>query len=269
MNFQISDALRDTFGKLFSALPNLFAAVVVFLVGMIIVKLLRKLIKKLLDKVGVDKLGEKLQKIDIIEKSNISIRLSNIFSQAFYYFMMLFVTIISTDILGLEVVSNLVSDVFNFIPNLLVSLIILIFGTLLADLIKKLVLTTLNSLGLPSAKMISNFVFYFLFINILVSALTQSGIETAFLAQNITMLIGGAVLAFAISYGLAAKTSVSNYLATFYIKDKLEIGDTISFGDIKGTIIDIDKSSCIIKTVNGKTVIPLSKLTQNSIEVIS
>lgn len=265
MDFKISEALSETIISLFNALPNIIMAILVFIIGFILIKIITKILKKVFEKIGIDKLGEKLQSIDIIAQSNIEIKISEVLVKGIYYFLMLFVIIISTDILGLEVVSNLISDILNFLPNLLVALIVLILGTLFADLVKKFVDTALSSLSIPSSKLIANFIFYFLFINVLIIALSQSGIKTDFLAQNITMIIGGAVLAFAISYGLAARTSVANYLASFYIKDKFELGDTIVFENTKGKIIDLDKSSCTVKTNEGKVVIPLNLLSEKTV----
>jgi len=83
------------------------------------------------------------------------------------------------------------------------------------------------------------------------------------------MIIGGMVLAFSISYGLASRNFVSNYLASFYINDKFEIGDQIIIDGIQGEIIELDKTSCVLKTQNGKMIIPLSQLTQKNVEVIT
>ena len=54
----------------------------------------------------------------------------------------------------------------EFIPNLMVAVLVLIVGILIADKLRALILTTCESLGIPSAKVISSFVFYFVFITI-------------------------------------------------------------------------------------------------------
>ena len=131
----------------------------------------------------------------------------------------------AAELLQMPAISNLVSGFFNLIPKLMVGFIILVFGILLSDAIRGIVETTLTSLGLPSAKMISSFLFYFLFINVVISAIAQAEINTAFLEQNISIVIGGGILSFAIGYGMASKDSVSNFLASFYANGKVAIGD--------------------------------------------
>ena len=76
---------------------------------------------------------------------------------------------------------------------------------LLAEFFRSVLETTMKSLGIPSATMIANFFFYFLFINIVIVALSQAEINTDFLSQNISLIIGGIVFAFALAYGIASK----------------------------------------------------------------
>ena len=68
----IQDILIDTFRKLLEQLTgfisNFVPAVIVLVVGIFVTKLIRKILQKGLEKAGVDKLGDKLNEIDIIKK---------------------------------------------------------------------------------------------------------------------------------------------------------------------------------------------------------
>ena len=248
-----------------NAFPRVFTSIVIVLVGMVISKMLSRTVKKLMEKAGVDKIGEKLNEIEMVAKSKFDIKLSKLFSKVLYYVLMLFFLVAAADVLSMPAVSQLVTDIFNFVPNLIVALIVLILGLLLSEAVKNLVYTTLKSLAVPSAKIISSFLFYFLLINVMVSALTQAKINIEFLSQNLTVLIGGAVLAFGIGYGLASKDVIANFMASFYSKGRVKVGDIITIGNIKGEIVDIDRSSLTIKTNDSRVIIPMSKLTNENL----
>lgn len=265
--FSMSDSVTTLLNQVIAGLPKFLFAIIVLIVGSFIAKFVAKMIKTALTKLNIDKLGEKLNEIDIVDKSNIKIHLSQVISKIFYYILLLFVLIIATDILDLEPVSNLVVGIFEFMPKLIVALIILVFGTLLADGVKSIVQTACDSLGIPSSKLIASFLFYFLFINILVSALSQAEINTEFLSTNISILIGGLVLAFAIGYGLSSKSTMSNYLGSFYTNGRFNIGDRVTLDGVTGLIVDIDKRSVTIDTGNSRVLFPLSKLTTEKIEI--
>ncbi len=250
-----------------NAFPRVFTSIVIILVGMIVAKVISKTIRKLMEKVGVDKIGEKLNEIEMIQKSNIDIKLSKLFAKVFYYVLMLFFLVAAADVLAMPAVSQLVTDIFNFVPNLIVAMIVLILGLLLSEAVKNLVFTTLKSLAVPSARIISSFLFYFLLVNVLVSALTQAKINIEFLSQNLTVLIGGGVLAFGIGYGLASKDVIANFMASFYSKDKVKLGDIVTIDGVEGEIVDIDRTSMTINTEGSRIIVPLSKMTSDKIEI--
>ncbi len=263
-----SKALQELISKFASGVPNFLMAVVLAVVGVIVAKIVSKIVKKFLVKINVDKLGEKLNEIEFIEKSNVNIKVSAILSKVIYYFLVLFFLVAATDVLNMPAVSDLVLGIFNLIPSLIVAGIILVLGTLLSDAIRGICQTGLESLGIPSARMIASFVFYFLFINIVISALTQAKINTEFLSQNISLIIGGIILAFAIGYGLASKDSMANFLASYYSKGKFDVGDTITIEGVTGSIVEIGKSSMILISENGnKVIFPLNQVSRTKIEI--
>lgn len=266
-NLNLPGVLGDLVSGFINGVPNFISAIAIILIGLFVSKLVAKMVRKLLESLKVDTLGEKLNEIDVVAKSNVEIKLSAFFSKIIYYVLVLFFLVMATDVLNMPAVSDLVASIFKFIPNVIAALLFLIIGLLIADFIRNVVLTACTSLGIPSAKLIAGFIFYFLLINVVISALGQAQINTEFLSQNISLVIGGGVLAFAIGYGFASKNVVANYLASFYSKDKIAIGDKITIENVTGTVDHIDKSSFVLKTDSSKIIFPLSKITSEKIEI--
>lgn len=263
----VLNSLNNMAEQFMSVIPRLITAVILYLIGLLVAKFVYKTLKKVFEKIQLDKIGDKLNEIEMVSNANMNIKLSEVFAKIIYYIMMLFFIVAATDVLGMPAISQLVQDIFNFVPNLIVALIVLILGLLLAEAIKSVVLTALKSLSIPSATVIANFLFYFLFVNIVVSALSQAKINTEFLSQNISLLIGGGVLAFGIGYGLASKDVIANFLASFYSKDRVSIGDIVTLDGNKGEVTEVDRSSITIDTGESKVIIPLSKMSSDSIEI--
>ena len=260
------DELTTSFA---SGLPRVFGAIVIIIIGVIIAKILKKIISRVLETIGIDKLGEKLNEIEMINKADVEIKFSSILAKIVYYIVLLFFLMAATSQLQMEAVSDLVQNLIEFIPNLIVAGIILTIGFIFAEMLKTIVQTALTSFGIPSAKLISSFFFYFILINIVVSALSQAKIDTGFLGQNISILIGGIVLAFSIGYGLASKSTMANFIGSMYMKGKINIGDTIKVNNDIGKVIGMDKSAITIeKESGGRVYVPLSKMTTESIEVL-
>lgn len=265
----IKDIFYDVLGQFAAVLPNLAGALAVLLIGWLISRGLRKLVKTLLSRTGIDQLAERLNQIEIMEKARIRIVPSVLLSRILYYILMLVVALAATDILGIQAVSDLMVDIINYIPNLLTAAIVLFIGLLFADFIKGIVLSTARSLGIPSANLIANFLFYFLLIAVAMSALGQARIDTEFLATNLTIIIAGGVAAFAIGYGLASRDVMANFIASFYSSKKVAPGDVIKVGEVTGTVKAMDNTSITLVGEESQTIIlPLSKLTTEKVEII-
>ena len=161
------------------------------------------------------------------------------------------------------------SDLINYIPSLLSAVVFFIIGLLVADFVRGIVLTTCQSLSIPSAKVISSVVFYFLFLTVTMSALDQAKISTDLINSSFMIIIAGIVASFALGYGLASKDMMSNFLASFYVKNKFEAGDRITIDGIQGQIETMDNKSFVLKTSDSKIVFPLNKLAQDKVEIHS
>ncbi len=264
---RILTLLQDLLEQFLSVIPNVFGAIIVFFLGWMIAKIVARIIKRAMSAIGIDKLAEQLNDIEIVQKTNIKIVPSTIVSKLIYYVLLLIFSIVSAEILQVEPVSQLVLDILNYLPLVISAALVLMIGILVAEALKNIVLTTTQSLGIPSAKIIASFVFYFILLISLVTALTQIGIDTDFLSTNLSVIIAGAVLAFAIGYGLASKDTMSNYLASFYSKDRFIIGDVISVNGVKGEIIRMDNNSLTLQSENSKVIIPLSILSKGQVEI--
>lgn len=181
---------------------NVIGAILILIIGLILVKILTRVVRKGLQKTGVDKIADKhLNGIDFLISNNVRVVPSTFVSKIFYYFLLLIVLVAATDVLQMEAVSNLVQSAINYIPYLITAFAILVVGVFLADFLKNVSSATLSSLGIPAAGFISNFVFYFVLLNILMLALEQALINTDFITSNLSIILGGVVLAFAIGDG--------------------------------------------------------------------
>jgi hypothetical protein len=99
--------------------------------------------------------------------------------------MLLFITS-AANVLGWEMLTDGISAFMAYLPTLGISLIIFIIGVYIADLVKNMVYTAADSIGVSGAKAIANIVYYLLFIFIAITALNQAGINTEIITSNHT-----------------------------------------------------------------------------------
>ncbi len=269
LSFDFTSVFMDLLKGFASGIPKFLTALIIILVGYIVAKIVKRVLHKGLETVGIDKIGEKLNEIELVSKASIEIKFSKILAQIAYYIILIFFLMAATSALEMPAVSDLMQNIIEFIPNLIVAGIILVIGFLFSEMMRTIVHTALTSFGIPSARLISSFLFYFLLVNIVVSALAQAQIDTDFLGQNISILIGGIVLAFSIGYGLASKSTMANFIGSMYMRGKVNIGDKVHLDGVIGTVVNLDKSALTIEKESGARVyIPLSLLTTEKIEIL-
>ena len=264
----ILDKLLDTFGEVLSILPSLIGALVVLLIGWILAKTIAKVLERILAVIKIDKLADKINDIDIMEKSSIKIKPSLIIPKFFYYVIMLVVLALSADLMALDLITMQVNSLIEFLPDLVKAIGMLILGLVAANMVKGIVATSFRSMGMSTGGMIGNFIFYFLFISVVLMALKQVNFETKFITDNLTIVVGGVMAAFAIGYGYASRGVMANFLSSLYSKPKFRVGEVIKVKDTKGTIIGMDNTSISLRTAEDKRVfIPLYILAQEEVEV--
>ncbi len=251
-----------------TGLPKFISAVILFYIGLLIAKFAKRGITKILSAVGIDRLTERINDIEFVQSTGMQVQFSDLIGRIVHFFIVFMFTMMTVDVLNITAVSQLLQNAFDYLPSLLTAGIILVLGVYIADLLKGITVAACQSLGIPSAKVIGGVVFYFLFISIAVSALSQAKIETAFISANLTAIIAAGALAFAIGYGLASKDLAANYLASYYNKSKVRVGDEVVIDSQRGKVVLIDNSSLILQTPDRAIIVPLAKLTTTTVQVI-
>lgn len=264
----ILERLKETAGRLIGLLPSFIGALIVLLIGWLFAKGVARVLEKLLETIQIDKMASSLNRIDLIEQSDIVIKPSAIIPKFIYYLIMLVVIALSADLMALEMITVQVNSLIEFLPDLVKAIGMLLLGLLAANMIKGIISTTFRSMGMSSGALIGNFIFYFLFISVLLMALKQIKVETNFITDNLTIIVGGIMAAFAIGYGYASRSVMANFLGSLYSKPKFRTGEIIRVSNTKGKIIGMDNTSITLRTSEDKrVVIPLSILAQEQVEV--
>jgi hypothetical protein len=267
----LTDILISTLTKLINQfvdfVPRFIFASFILLIGYLVAKGLAIVTKKLLERVGFDKIGDRLNEVSIVKQLQTEIKLSQIVAKVLYYFIMLGFVTDATRTLGVGAITGLVEKLVNFVPQLIVAAIMLQIGVLVSEAIKNAVVSICKSFNVPSAKLIGSIVFTFFLAITIISALGQAGVNTELLESSFNLLIGGVILAFAVGYGFASKDILANLLSSFYNKNRFKEGQTIQIDDVKGQIIGLDTTSITLKTGDTKTVFPLQTLQSKKIEL--
>lgn len=260
-------SLQATTSAIMSALPALFGALFVFLGGLFMAKLLNKGLSKLLKKARFDQLAERIQLSSFLEKANIKKTPSELMGKMAYWLVMLLVITTASDILGWTVISKEISKLISYLPTLFSAIVLFVIGGFAAGLVRDIIKGATASLGIGAGKIISQIVYYMIFIIISLTALQQAGIDTSIISSNLFIILGAIMGSAAIAYGFASRDILANILAGFYGKRLFEVGQEVEVKGIRGEIIDISSIAITLQTENEKVVIPSQKFIQEEVKI--
>ncbi len=186
----MEDALRDGLATVAEFVPKLILFIVILVVGWLVAKALAKAIDKVLEKVGFDRAVERGGIKKALAKS--SYDASAIVGKLVYYLLMLFVLQLAFGVFGPNPISDLITSVIAFLPNVIVAIIILVVAAAIAAAVKELISNTLG--GLSYGNLLANIAAAFIIGLGVIAALNQVNIATTVtLPVLITVLatIGG------------------------------------------------------------------------------
>jgi hypothetical protein len=247
---------------------NIAIAIVVLILGWLISKIVTKIIKKALKLAKFSKLDEKINEIEIVEGKQLNFDSIKVVTKFVKLIMYIMIIIVISDVLGLQILSEKISEFLSYLPKLLVALVIFMIGLLFANFVKKGLKSLFESVDLSGGKMLSQVVFFLLLIFVSITALNQAGVNTEIITSNFTMILGSFILAFSLAFGLGAREVVGDLLKTFYTRKTFEVGKKIEF---QGKVYEIDainNISVVLKSAEGQLIIPVKDIVENQIKVV-
>jgi len=254
--------------ELIPGLINIGIALLTLLIGWIIARLVSAAIVRLLNVMNFDSITEKIRMSEFLGKANVKIQPSAIIGKFVFWILMLIAFVMTCDKLGLNAISEKISDLIDYLPTLFTAIIIFLIGIYLATFIRDLIRGATASLGLSAGKIVGNLVFYLLVVMVALTALDQAGVDTKVITSNMLIIMGSVLLAAAISYGFASRDVLSNILAGYAGRSTFAKGQIIEIDGIQGEIIDITSTSVILQTGSEKVVIPSHDLITNKVKIL-
>ena len=206
--------------KITAFLPELIGAIIIFVVGWIIARLVKLAVEKLLKLVRFDTATEKTGVRGFLKKGEIVKAPSEIVGSLVYWFIMILVIIASFDALGLPIVSDLLNTIFLYIPNVVAAIIVLVLGFLLGNLLAAVIRTAASNAGLKNAEGLGKLSLYAIVFFSAAIALIQLGIGEEIVVSAFGIGFGAAALAMAIAFGLGGRDVAAEYLKQWLEKKK-------------------------------------------------
>ncbi|MFH1355127.1 MAG: hypothetical protein ABIH19_03155 [Candidatus Omnitrophota bacterium] len=211
---------RTVLAQIGQFLVNIILVIIILIIGWIIAKLIRTVVTKALKTVRLDKLADRIELSNLLEKGGITHSFSELIGVICYWLAILVTFVVAINAAGLTIAADLLNKVILYIPNVIAAMFILILGMFIATLLKNIVQTATNNAGIPQGNLLSKVVEAIIVVFAVIVALEQLQIGIRITELTISIVLGSLGLAVALAFGLGCRDIAAKYVDNFIDKMK-------------------------------------------------
>ncbi len=209
----VKGSLLGLWGNVAGFLPRLVAAIVVFLVGWLIAVLIGKLVWHLVKTVQLDRGLENIGFRKVWERSGYKLNSAFFFYELVKWFFVVVFLMAATDILGLSQVTQFLSTVVLYIPNVIVAAFVLLIGALVAKFLEGLVRGSVKAADLVSANFLAMMTRWAVLIFSWLVALDQLNVASEIIRIVVMGVVAAGALALGLAFGLGGRGHADDFIS--------------------------------------------------------
>jgi len=213
------EALQKAWEGFLLFLPNLIGAIVIFVIGWFVALAIGKLVSGILKKVKLDKLFERTEWKEALEKAEIKVNVSEFIGDIFKWILLIVFLLASVEILGLRQFAELLRGIVMWLPNLVVAVAIFIVAVIVAEILEKIIKATVKKIEVGYVGFFGTLVKWAIYIFAFLTILYQLGVAREIVNALVFGIIATLSLSLGLAFGLGGKDAAAKFIED--IKKKL------------------------------------------------
>ncbi len=209
----VRTSLLTLWGKVAGFVPQLVAALVVFLIGWLVAVLLGKLAWHIVRVVKLDRGLEAIGAKRVWERSGYKLNSPFFFYELVKWFFIIVFLMAATDILGLTQVTEFLRTVVFYLPNVIVAALVLLIGVLVARFLEGLVRGSVKAAELSSANFLGSLTKWAVLVFSLLVALNQLRVADEIIRIVVIGVVAAGAIALGLSFGLGGKAHAEDFIS--------------------------------------------------------
>jgi hypothetical protein len=251
MKEKLTQAFSNLVDSIIAAVPKVAVAIVLFVAAVLVAKIIERALRFALMKVRFDELVGKVGIDRTLQLLGIRQQLTLLFPRLAYFLVLLVLARTAGDAIGLFAISSAIGAFFAYLPNIIAALILLILGSTVGQFAGQTVAQSAESSGIEFAPALGKLVSGVIFFVCAMMAIAQLKIDTDIVRIVTSFILGGAALAFGLSFGLGTRDVVRNVAAGFYARKILVIGKPLDVAGQQGVLRAITATHLILRSEEG------------------
>ncbi len=206
------DSVRLTWEQVSVVTPRLIIVLLLLTAAWLIARLARALTVRLLRLLRLEAAAERTGIEDFLLRGGVRYTAVTLTGMVVYWGVLLIGVLAVFNALGLQVDRGVMERVINYLPNVMVAIVIVVFGSLLSRFLGGLLHTYFNNIGVSGARGISLLAQAAIMAFVVTLALEQLRIGVEVLRAAFQLAFGGLCLALALAFGLGGRDWAASIL---------------------------------------------------------
>jgi hypothetical protein len=213
---EISNSLQQGIDDLVAFLPRLIGFLLILLIGYLVAKALAKVVALALEKVGTDRAMASGSTGEYVARVVPDASPSKLIGRVVFWFVLLGALSIAITSLGINALNNFLADVFSYLPNIVVAILIFVLAGAVAGWLGRS--GTRLFADSPTGKMAATVLPVLVMAIAVFMILNQLRIATAIVTITYAALLGAAALGLALAFGLGGRNVAGRMLDEAYAR---------------------------------------------------
>ena len=255
MQEQLLQIVRDLREIVIGAIPNVLVGIAVVVALLIVAKLVERLLRIALVRIRIDSLLQQAGMDKLLQRTGIRQSLAQVLPRVAYYFLLLLFARIVADSFGLTAVSDGITAMFAYLPNVVAAVLLVVVGTSVSQFAGTAATQAAEESGIEFARPLGRVVSTLILFIVGVMAIGQLRFDTDMVRIVTICTLSGLALAFGLSVGLGTRDITRNIMAGFYARKIFSPGDALEIKGERGTLKAITATQTLIEQPAGLLVV--------------
>lgn len=213
-------SLGEVGAALVSFLPAFLGAIVIFIVGLLVAGWAKKLVERVLTLVRLESLSTSSGFAGWLARAEIKLSATGLFGELIRWLILLVFFLAAVEVLGLQVVSTVLTSVLGYIPNVLAAALIIGAGFVIGNLVDGLVRGAFATISHEAARPVGRLARWAIVVVAFFAAVDQLKIAPKLIDTFFQGLTWTIVLVVGLSVGLGSKDIVARLFEDWFKKLK-------------------------------------------------
>ena len=252
--------------RLTAYLPSVVAATLLLLVGWLLARLLKLLAVRAV--LLIDTVLPRLGLPASVSRMRAG-RSAAVVGAIVFWAVLLAFAAAATQVLGLQAFTDWLARLVDYLPTLVVGVLIIAVGWVLSAFAAELVQATALRLEPGQRRLLARVVRVSILAAAILIGADQLGVRITFLAifvGAVALTVGGGV---ALAVGLGAREHVANLVAAQHLRQAYSVGQVLRVGEHEGRLLEVTATGFVLESAEGRTVLPARMLATQPVTVMS